>query len=254
MSLISKTNKIKVLRQIKANIECKICFDPIIGHVWQCKHGHIICTDCKIRCKLCPYCKDHIDARNRILEEVFEHFVVRCSHNRCNFKSTIAEMKKHSIVCKYKPINCFLCGHLINRDTNSLLKHFTTCHKCPMLKADQVLLVKLAFDTIHFDKPLVWTPKILTVDEEYFVFFVETSKNDYLISIIHLNEPGIETSNTIKLSTTSNDTLNYCSITNIPNIEIFKKHKNVHLTINKFMSKIIDSKHYLTIRLEFVKP
>lgn len=112
---ISKTATKRLLKCVRDNLDCSICYNTMTTNVWQCRNGHSICENCKTRIHHCAYCQDHLFFRNRFFEELVQDYVVSCpnSKNGCKHKCKIQEMKSHESQCQYAPQMCPYCSEKI---------------------------------------------------------------------------------------------------------------------------------------------
>ena len=48
-----------------------MCFNAMTSPIYQCIEGHVLCTDCHSKLKVCPTCRDkNINIRCRALEAI----------------------------------------------------------------------------------------------------------------------------------------------------------------------------------------
>lgn len=50
----------RVVQSILNIIECPICFETIRPPALQCRNGHLLCVNCRIRAEKCPICRDFL--------------------------------------------------------------------------------------------------------------------------------------------------------------------------------------------------
>lgn len=229
-SFLTKAKNKQVLRCLKDNLECKICFTPMNGEVWQCKEGHIVCSKCKISCEdNCAYCKTPIQSRNRVLEELFSNYTIYCSHENCKYKCFNNEqMQKHKEECIHKPIKCMFCKSFILPDKTSILNHFISHHKsmfatkkeakgmykrpnheienmkefigmnCPIQYRDQESYEITYFSANYMydcsddqeSDNIYWLPKIIQVEDDNLIFDVRIIRNIIRATLYQLSYPG----------------------------------------------------------------
>lgn len=102
---------------------CPICCEDMIGKIWQCKNGHLVCNDCNKRneCESCPECRDILPrTRNLILEKIIEQMESKCKF--CNERMLNENMKVHIPICTKRPLACCSFDKYSNCNTT-----FETC-------------------------------------------------------------------------------------------------------------------------------
>lgn len=181
---ISKSNSVKVIRDLKQALECKICCNTMTSKIFQCRTGHIICETCKTQCSCCPYCKEAINTRSIFLENLLQNFTVKCPYHKCNTRCKYGEMKNHATICKYRPICCPMCNTYISPDSETITSHLSDKHQAYIQTID---LNKLYYKSqtctqlqYNVEKYLKWRPYIFIWKDHYFIVQL-LSKNEDLI-------------------------------------------------------------------------
>jgi len=60
-------------RCVEDSLECPVCRDRVVGEVYQCHAGHVMCSHCRSRLLTCPVCRSLLTLpaiRNRALEKL----------------------------------------------------------------------------------------------------------------------------------------------------------------------------------------
>ena len=63
----------EVMSVLEEVLECPVCRDRVVGEVYQCHEGHIMCSSCRVRLLTCPVCRSLLTLppiRNRALERL----------------------------------------------------------------------------------------------------------------------------------------------------------------------------------------
>lgn len=55
------------LQQCSQLLECPVCLESVQPPVWQCCHGHLLCSGCRARSDRCPLCRVPLGPRGRSL-------------------------------------------------------------------------------------------------------------------------------------------------------------------------------------------
>lgn len=45
------------LEKLTAIFECPVCLEYILPPIWQCKGGHLVCSNCRPKLNNCPKCR-----------------------------------------------------------------------------------------------------------------------------------------------------------------------------------------------------
>eukprot|EP00933_Yihiella_yeosuensis_P045526 TRINITY_DN40921_c0_g1_i1.p1 TRINITY_DN40921_c0_g1~~TRINITY_DN40921_c0_g1_i1.p1 ORF type:complete len:285 (-),score=24.82 TRINITY_DN40921_c0_g1_i1:527-1381(-) len=114
--------------------QCPICFEMMLGEIYQCSESHLICKTCvdKIRNpKLCPTCRVPYGTgspmRCRIAEQLVAKMTLACQHG-CGHKAKSAEMQTHMTSCLKRPVRCPLgqCNKVV--PLSDLYQHCMSDH------------------------------------------------------------------------------------------------------------------------------
>ncbi|KAF5742771.1 Ubiquitin-protein ligase putative isoform 2 [Tripterygium wilfordii] len=114
-------------------LDCDICFEHLTAPVFQCKNGHIACSQC---CQLlknrCPSCRLRIGSiRCRALETILESIRVSCQYTSygCQETSLLYSQKQHhETTCLYAPCSCPFANCDCQSSANQLPLHFNEKH------------------------------------------------------------------------------------------------------------------------------
>eukprot|EP00919_Chromeraceae_sp_WS-2016_P050231 GHVR01119130.1.p1 GENE.GHVR01119130.1~~GHVR01119130.1.p1 ORF type:complete len:188 (+),score=34.97 GHVR01119130.1:85-564(+) len=91
-------------------LECCVCCEAMIPPIFQCREGHMLCGDCKVKVKQCPVCRSEtIDIRNRGMERLAESIdEIACKYSSygCRTQVKYTCKKEHESKCSFRPFNC----------------------------------------------------------------------------------------------------------------------------------------------------
>ena len=190
---ITKSDSQKLVRNTKSYLECKVCFGNLF-EAWQCRNGHLVCEACKWKCKGCPYCREPINSRNRVLEHLFEGCKHNCKH---------INMKEHMNICEYSPCICPHCPEKLRISSTqeniidhliSFHKAIVTNHKWSKLTGLRIVLPYL-YKISEFEernKPSSWSNKILEIEDISFLLCVSCHEDNMYIKICKLYRKALK--------------------------------------------------------------
>ncbi|CAH1176948.1 unnamed protein product [Phaedon cochleariae] len=104
LTVKSQTNNSTVVDLLKKQLQCPICMEYMIGYIYNCEKGHVVCNVCKIQLTECPYCRTKIgESRNFPLENLAEivPFACRFSEDGCEFTGEYKLLCEHEKSCEY---------------------------------------------------------------------------------------------------------------------------------------------------------
>ncbi|CAE8718567.1 unnamed protein product [Polarella glacialis] len=121
--------------------DCPICFEPMAGHIFQCKEGHPICGECLTKTKTrhdnCPSCRGPFpaeDMRNRGMEQLAETMHFDCRWG-CGASWRPSELEEHCRNCELRQVKCPVqdCPHRgtlfdLRQHLEVDLHHGQVCH------------------------------------------------------------------------------------------------------------------------------
>ena len=247
-SAISKSNVRKTVALLKSNMECKVCFNPIIGYVWQCGNGHIVCKDCNRKCHKCPFCKETINSRNLLLEHLFENFTVSCPNTGCKHKSLNVLMKQHMTQCKFTKIKCIFCNDFLEPKSESIIDHMEKKHNAKSSGSNDFPVdVNFSHDLKNDSVCLSWCPRIFRFHDTTVMLVVKSTYNNYTISIHCIDDFGERNIQSVMVSVSSERYDTKCLIKNIPSIRNWKD--DTHFTVNKNNTIVKNEKRTFCISL-----
>ena len=109
-NIVGEEKHTVLLDDIQEEVECVVCLEtPRSDPVFQCDHGHILCTSCHEKLSDCPVCKVKLgNTRCLSVEKILAKYPRPCRFDEygCNVKKTASELDAHQEVCIYKPILC----------------------------------------------------------------------------------------------------------------------------------------------------
>lgn len=108
---------------------CPICLNISENAVESNCCGNIFCHKCIIQQNKCPLCR-HTDFKyspNITIRKIINDILIECKNDKCNFKTTIKNMKEHYKECKYNIYKCNICNFEDSR--KKLLDHIILSHK-----------------------------------------------------------------------------------------------------------------------------
>lgn len=182
--------------------ECPICYNTILTDIFQCKNGHIICGDCKVKCTCCPSCRDYsLNNRNLVLETLLNDKEITCPHENCTFFDKLFAVKKHVVVCDHRKTNCFIRDCKEKVDINNLIDHMLTEHNCQIHdihSPSKSIIKRFSIGSDPARKHLYWNPTVII-----------TSKNSYLWSLECVGSNLISFVTCIKLRSENTEGITY---------------------------------------------
>lgn len=192
---ITKTDSQKLVRSTKSYLECKVCLLDLF-EAWQCTNGHLVCKACKYKCKKCPYCREPINSRNRVLEHLLENYNTRCPNEGCTYNCKYTNMKDHMNLCEHSPCICPFCTDKfeISSRPEHLINHLISCHKAVVTSytRDKSAGVRVVFSYMfgireyESNKPFHWTKRILQTDDISFLVCVNCDATNMYIRVCKL--------------------------------------------------------------------
>ena len=200
---ITKSDSQKLVRNTKSYLECKVCFGNLF-EAWQCRNGHLVCKACKYKCKGCPYCREPINSRNRVLEHLFEDYNTICPNEGCKHNCKHVNMKEHMNTCEYSPCICPYCPEKlrISSTQENIIDHLISFHKAILTPFKWNKLTSLSLRmTIPYllkifdcesNKPVNWSNKILQIEDISFLLCVNCDENNMYIKICKLYKKALK--------------------------------------------------------------
>lgn len=246
MKSISKTHARKTLSLLKSHVECKICYNDMTESIWQCKNGHIVCNNCKFKCRNCPYCRGEttLNIRNIIMEELLQNFVVKCANIGCKFKCVNSKMSVHSKECKFKLVKCKFCNEYIQPTTSSLIAHIQSKHG-GTVTTDYPCRITFVHELGMMSSCLIWNPRIIRTDDFCILIIVQCSATNYTASVYSLDDYGHMLKPSVTLEILSECCTTVSHVKRIPNFGN-EKH-STHILFDKNNADIVDGKKKFTL-------
>ena len=126
---------------LRGLLDCPICLEPMLGSIYQCGNGHMVCGKCKTGLVKCHTCNLYsTENRNLALEKMaeVEYPVRKCPNleHGCFEEFKIAELGVHTSLCSFKPYKCPIRFHGNTSDkscdqtftASELSKHLASKH------------------------------------------------------------------------------------------------------------------------------
>eukprot|EP00386_Alphamonas_edax_P000640 GDKI01001995.1.p1 GENE.GDKI01001995.1~~GDKI01001995.1.p1 ORF type:complete len:280 (-),score=40.91 GDKI01001995.1:351-1190(-) len=124
--------------QLLEDLQCSVCIQPIDAEIYQCKEGHLICTECKktLPAQKCPTCGcTDLSGRCRALEKIAERTTDNCPHPGCEHSNTLPKLRTHKTLCTHGPLKCMVADcKFVAASPSELIDHVSTGHKFPIHK------------------------------------------------------------------------------------------------------------------------
>ncbi|PNF37359.1 hypothetical protein B7P43_G17833 [Cryptotermes secundus] len=89
--------------------ECPVCYEYLAPPIYQCKHAHNICSNCKLQVTRCPSCCEiFLDSRSVFVEQIAERLLYPCKNVEfgCNVKHSLQDMVEHYNDCPHRMYEC----------------------------------------------------------------------------------------------------------------------------------------------------
>ncbi|CAG9824089.1 unnamed protein product [Phaedon cochleariae] len=93
------------LEKLKKQLQCPICMEYMIGKIYNCEKGHVLCDTCKLQLTECPSCRASLgESRSFPLESLADEVVLACvfSINGCKFTGKLKLLSPHEKECVHK--------------------------------------------------------------------------------------------------------------------------------------------------------
>ncbi|CAH1170526.1 unnamed protein product [Phaedon cochleariae] len=90
---------------LRRQLECPICMKYMIGKIYNCRKGHVMCKACRVQMIYCPSCRIKLDdLRNHPLENLADAVVLACtfSKNGCHFVGKWEFLLMHELECGHR--------------------------------------------------------------------------------------------------------------------------------------------------------
>ena len=259
--LITKTDSQKAIRELRQHLECKICYNDMIGNILQCQNGHLICQACAKSCNTCPYCKNAgVFTRNLAMENLLQNHTVRCPHKECSIACKRQKMNEHIKICKQRPMMCPCCNQSIWCDNSSILDHLKVHHKCKQMQAKETkkhtfaLTLCFALPKEQYKKCLTWVPHIIEANDKNFFFHVKANEETFKVNVYEIRTRGEESQASCKLTHTcfKTNSKTIVQIRPMPNVSTCKENvENTHFVLCKSSTYFNNEQYILQIGLEF---
>ncbi|CEM19291.1 unnamed protein product [Vitrella brassicaformis CCMP3155] len=163
-------------------LECSVCCESMIPPIYQCKEGHTICQDCRLRVKQCPVCRSEtLDIRCRALERLAESLdEINCKYSCYGCRVTVkyATKKDHEQKCAFRPFPCLhVCqGCSFEGSSNELVRHLVEEHGYTQHETHRISFIcSKANVTVHPGSAgeeaehYVWQKSIYSCYDKHFV-------------------------------------------------------------------------------------
>jgi hypothetical protein len=134
---------------------CAICYDFMAGPIFQCKEGHITCDACfeRLTQKKCPFCRDPVLLRSRVLDRVRQYIDIPCLYKCGKVLFGLDAWKLHNVSCSSKICHkCPFDGCCENVPEDSLKEHTANCRfrvvACPLSTSSHKCHARMPFGDI----------------------------------------------------------------------------------------------------------
>ncbi|CAH1176968.1 unnamed protein product [Phaedon cochleariae] len=103
-----QTNKFPMencTKLLRRQLQCPICMKYMMGQIYNCNIGHVLCETCRVQLNNCPQCQMELDSlRNHPLEHLADEVVFPCifSKNGCHFIGKLQALMVHEQCCGFK--------------------------------------------------------------------------------------------------------------------------------------------------------
>jgi len=163
-------------------LECPVCLKiPRHGHVYQCKRGHCICSDCQPKLTKCPICRVAMGkspGRNFIVEKLLSKMKHGCKYAEqgCTFEETFASIEAHEEDCEFRLVNCSHLQCHTQVPLTKLLEHMEKDHmKGDFIEAPNPTDAHIKVSDINFEHGTVWKPLLIKTEGQH--FFVQKRRS-----------------------------------------------------------------------------
>ncbi|XP_037441071.1 E3 ubiquitin-protein ligase SINA-like 10 [Triticum dicoccoides] len=148
-----------------------LCLRPLMPPVYECKGGHLACTDCCVERpwnqRQCQNCErgGGFDVRNMAVDVVRSSVRVECPHEGCGLYVTYHNLADLQSVCPLAPCKCPVpvCGY--EGPPPVLYHHISTAHPMPVHRIQYGKVLQLQV-------PLSEPRLLLFAEEDGRVFFL----------------------------------------------------------------------------------
>ncbi|KAF2362309.1 Seven-in-absentia protein TRAF-like domain [Trinorchestia longiramus] len=112
---------------------CPICGQLMSPPLPQCRKGHLVCSECKLRTKnACPICKQrYAEGFNLMMGQVYQLLKLPCrfSSHGCVRLLLQREKAAHEADCSYRPVSCLHAagGCPLQLPYTQMLEHIKNC-------------------------------------------------------------------------------------------------------------------------------
>ncbi|CAG9822944.1 unnamed protein product [Phaedon cochleariae] len=89
---------------LRSHLQCPICMEYMLGSIYNCKTGHSVCQECKIKLEKCSFCQEPFnDSRNFALQNLAGEVLLACTYTRNGCESTgkVEWLSEHEKECKF---------------------------------------------------------------------------------------------------------------------------------------------------------
>lgn len=186
---INKSDVSLVMKKLQSNFECKICFNHMQNKVFQCKNGHILCESCKIKCTCCPFCKEIVNNRNLVLEQLLDYHFIECPNKGCTYSCKKMNMEEHMKSCCFNPVQCPCCGDKLWKDC--IEAHMLDYHTTKICKIEKDTWGRISSSYPHNIKSidgLSWAPKLIISGESKVIVKLHSTVNNFIIKLFALTK------------------------------------------------------------------
>lgn len=166
MAIMSKRSLEKIL-------ECLVCMDTIRPPIFQCKEGHLLCSQCRSKLPRCPACRDAVGlacgVRNRALEQLAREFEFRCQFPGCSEQILYDHLNKHEQRCEFAPLTCPHASSQCDwtgSSADDVLKHLIQKHSVRQCRSDTI---NATYTNTKGRANVFWTERIFSCHGQHFI-------------------------------------------------------------------------------------
>ena len=99
-----------IVSELEELLECPVCSElPVYTPIFQCLHGHLICSTCHTKLQQCPQCRKTLGKiRNLLAEKLLAKISSPCrfANNGCTARLLHGTVEPHLQSCPFREFNC----------------------------------------------------------------------------------------------------------------------------------------------------
>lgn len=193
-----------------SSLDCPVCLSQLLPPIFQCRSGHVICSDCAEKVNLCPSCRCAFSKNNRLrclaLESVIEQLAMPCSFSDCDEVIPYLHKPEHEKICNYRAIGCnelFRTSSCVWRESVTELKeHIIECQEITtrLIKNNSFTKFTVAYQIPRVNPKIWWmfTGEIENAEVDY-VLYIAVTDQIFSAELLICNYPPVAINTTITL-------------------------------------------------------